>query len=265
MASTRHATAAALEREPAVPPAEAARRRWVEQAAERSTPLDDLLEEAPEPRPPAAKPARKAAPRPAASTPAASLPAAPAPALPAGRARPAAGAPAPRATGAPGDRGRLLLLAGAGLAALVALYVALTAAVGFAQVTLDDIRYGRPRTAQMDLYAGHAGEAPGQPSHFLALNLDRRVVVIELPGGDPQHALTITGPYLFGAGEDLTPVQLSASDVNGDGAPDLLLTVKNEQLVYLNDPAKSTFHLMTPQERDALPANAGAAPAGGTP
>ncbi len=265
MASTRHATAAALEREPADPPAEAARRRWVEQGAQLSTPLDDLLDaEAPAVRPPAAKPARKAAPRPAAAL-AAAPPPAPAPALPAGRPRPDASAPAPRATWAPGDRGRLLLLAGAGLAALVALYVALSAAVGFAQVTLDDIRYGRPRTTQMDLYAGHTGEAPGQPSHFLALNLDRRVVVIELPGGDPQHALTITGPYLFGAGEDLTPVQLSAADVNGDGAPDLLLTVKNEQLVYINEPAKSTFHLMTPQERDALPANAGAAPTGGTP
>ncbi|MDQ2809282.1 MAG: hypothetical protein M3Z04_20605, partial [Chloroflexota bacterium] len=154
---------------------------------------------------------------------------------------------------------RLAVLAAAALAGAVALYVVLSALFNFTQTKLDDMQYGRPRTTHLDAYVGHAGEEAGQPSHFLALNLDRRIVLIELPGGDTKNATTITGPYLFGDGEDLTPVKLSAEDVNGDGADDLLVTVKNEQLVYVNERAKNSFHLMTPEERKALPAVAGPA------
>src|SRR5436305_903417 len=80
-----------------------------------------------------------------------------------------------------------------------------------------------------------------------------------VPGGDTKNATTITGPYLFGDNEDLTPVKLATSDVNNDGAPDLVLTVKNEELIYINDKAKNSFHLLTPDERAKLPAS----PAGG--
>ena len=71
-------------------------------------------------------------------------------------------------------------------------------------------------------------------------------------GGDTQGASTITGPYLFGANEDLTPVKLAAADLNGDDHPDLLVEVKNEQLVYINDKDKNSFHLMTAEERARL-------------
>ena len=154
---------------------------------------------------------------------------------------------------------RLAVLGMAALAGVVALYLVLSALFNFVQTKLDDMQYGRPRTTHLDAYVGHAGEEASQPSHFLALNLDRRIVLIELPGGDTKNATTITGPYLFGDGEDLTPIKLSAEDVTGDGAADLLVTVKNEQLVYVNERAKNSFHLMTPDERKALPAVAGPA------
>ena len=140
------------------------------------------------------------------------------------------------------------ILAGAAIAVLAA-YVAVSAAVEWTQVKLDDIQYGRPRTTQIDAYVGH-GEADGVPSHFIAMNLNRRITVLEMPGGDSTKATTIVGPYLFGAGEDLTPVQVSAQDVNLDGKPDLVVSVRNEQLTYLND--GTAFKLITPEEHAAL-------------
>lgn len=142
----------------------------------------------------------------------------------------------------------IAMLAGAAIAAL-ALYVAVSAAVEWTQVKVDDLQYGRPRTTQLDAYVGH-NEAAGVPTHFVAMNLNRRVTVLELPGGDSAKATAIVGPYLFGEGEDLTPVQEAAEDVNGDGKPDLVLSVKSEQLIYLNDGA--AFKLMTPEEQAAL-------------
>ena len=102
---------------------------------------------------------------------------------------------------------------------------------------------------QLDAFVGH-NEAEGVPSHFIAMNLNRRVTVIELPGGDNSQAHTIVGPYLFGQGEDLTPVQAAVQDVNGDDHPDLLVSVKSEQIIYLND--GQSFKLMSPEERAAL-------------
>ena len=59
---------------------------------------------------------------------------------------------------------------------------------------------------------------------------------------DSAKASAIVGPYLFGSGEDLTPVQIAAQDVNSDGKPDLVVSVKSEQLIYINDGA--SFRLM---------------------
>lgn len=142
----------------------------------------------------------------------------------------------------------LAMLAGLALCALT-LYVVVSAAIEWTQVKLDDIQYGRPRTYQLDAYVGH-GEADGVPSHFIAMNLNRRVTVLELPGGDSSKATALIGPYLFGQGEDLAPVQLGVQDLNGDGKPDLVVSVKSEQLLYLND--GSTFRLATADERAAI-------------
>jgi hypothetical protein len=140
------------------------------------------------------------------------------------------------------------MLAGAVLCSL-AVYVAVSTAVQWTQVKLDDFQYGRPRTVQLDSFVGH-NEAEGVPSHFIAMNLNRRVTVLEIPGGDSTKITTIVGPYLFGEGEDLTPVQAGVQDVNVDGKPDLIVSIKNEQLIYLNDGA--AFKLITPEQQSAL-------------
>ncbi len=146
-------------------------------------------------------------------------------------------------------QGKALAMAVGAMIAVLALYVVVSAAVNWTQVKLDDFQYGRPRTTQMEAYVGHS-EAEGSPSHFIAMNLNRRVTILQLPGGDSTKATAIVGPYLFGQGEDLTPVLLNVQDVNVDGKPDLVVSVKSEQLLYLNDGA--AFKMATPEEQAAI-------------
>src|SRR6266550_4488122 len=114
------------------------------------------------------------------------------------------------------------------------LAVGLTAFVSWWRVHQDDVQYGRPRTFQMDAVVGHE-DSPANPTHFIFLNLNRHVEIIELPGGDAAHAHIYQGPVLFGDGQDLTPVTGEIRDVNGDGKPDVIVHIQDQQLVLIND------------------------------
>lgn len=102
------------------------------------------------------------------------------------------------------------------------------------QVHMDDMTYGRPRTFQLDAVVGH-NDSASNPTHFIFLNLHRHVEIIELPGGDAAHARMYTGPVLYGDGQDLTPVTGEVRDVNGDGKPDLIVHIQDQQIVFIND------------------------------
>jgi len=97
----------------------------------------------------------------------------------------------------------------------------------------DDLRYGWPRASHLDAFLGHQ-EGRGTPTHLMAMNLHRRVVLIEFPGGDASAPKVQVGPYLFGAQSDATPVRMELRDMDRDGAPDVVLDIENEWLVYLN-------------------------------
>lgn len=127
----------------------------------------------------------------------------------------------------------------------VLLYFGITSLMAWTQVKLDDLKYGRPRTSQLAANVGH-GEANGALTHLVAMNLNRQVTVIEFPGGDVTKPRVIVGPYLFGRAEDLTVVKLRVEDVNGDDKKDLLVQVKDERLVYINDGA--AFRPITAEE-----------------
>lgn len=142
-----------------------------------------------------------------------------------------------------------VLYGGALVLGALAVYVLIGALIGRLNIFIDDIRYGYPRTMHVQAFVGH-GEEAGRPTHLIAMNLDRQVVVLELPGGDPSRVRTITGPYLFGADEHLTPVVISVSDVDGDSLPDVLLDIRRERIVYLN--RDGSFRLPTPEEQARL-------------
>jgi hypothetical protein len=139
-----------------------------------------------------------------------------------------------------------LFFLGVGMLATLALIAVLSIVTSWFTTTLNDLRYGRPRTFQVDAYVGH-NESPGIPSHFLAVNLHGRIEIIELPGGDASHARIYIGPQLYGSDADLIPVTLSFIDVNGDHKPDMIINFQGTRVVFIND--QSGFRPLHPEER----------------
>jgi len=130
-----------------------------------------------------------------------------------------------------------LVFVGLALFVMILGWLSLSALGSWWQMTQDDWHYGRPRTFQIDAVVGH-NDSASTPSHFIAMNLDRRAIVIEIPGGDPSKAEIYLGPTLIGDGQDLTPVTLTFRDVNGDGKVDMLIHILDETVVFLNNGAK---------------------------
>ncbi len=133
--------------------------------------------------------------------------------------------------------GRLLTIIGVGMMVMLLGFMALSWVGNWWTTTTNDWTYGRPRTYQTDHVVGH-NDSPTNPSHFIALNFNRHVLVIEMPGGDPSKALIYSGPTLVGDGQDLTPVTLTFVDVNGDGKPDMEIHILDQVIVFLNNGSK---------------------------
>jgi hypothetical protein len=111
----------------------------------------------------------------------------------------------------------------------ILLILAMQSAWKWATIAADDLRYGRPRTFQIDAFVGH--EAGKTPSHFLALNLHGQAHILELPGGDASKTRIFLGPQLAGAQTDLVPVTLQFTE----GAhPDMIVTFGAIQVRYIN-------------------------------
>jgi len=86
----------------------------------------------------------------------------------------------------------------------------------------DDRTYGYPRTFQTDANVGHGGT-----EHFLALNNHGTIEVVEIPSypsptNQPRLYIIVR---LTNQGADLVPATLSFPDINGDGKPDIQVTV----------------------------------------
>ena len=124
-----------------------------------------------------------------------------------------------------------LFFVGIGLLVMLVGYAGLSAFGSWWHIHQDDSTYGRPRTFQVDAVVGH-NDSPQHPSHFIAVNLNRRVLVIEFPGGDVSKTIIYTGPTLLGDGQDLTPVTLTFQDRNGDGRVDMVIHILDQTFVY---------------------------------
>ncbi len=127
-----------------------------------------------------------------------------------------------------------LVFVGGAMLIMVLGWVVLSMFANWWQVTQDDWHYGRPRTYQVDAVVGH-NDSPSNPSHFIALNLNSHIEIIEFPGGDATKARVYIGPTLIGPGQDLAPATLDFRDVNGDGKVDMIVNVGGSHFVFIND------------------------------
>lgn len=97
-----------------------------------------------------------------------------------------------------------------------------------------DSTYGFPRTYQVDEVVGHS-DSTDHPTHFIFLNLNGHVEIIELPGGDSAHAKIYSTGQIYADNAASIPVTGEFKDINGDGKIDMIVHIGDQRIVYLND------------------------------
>jgi hypothetical protein len=123
---------------------------------------------------------------------------------------------------------------GVGMLLMLALWVLGSFALSWWNNHELDSTYGMPRTYQTDQVVGHA-DSTNHPTHFIAINLNAHITIIEIPGGNSQRARIYSGPTLYSDNGDQTPVTLEFYEVNGDGKVDMIVHVGDQKIIYLND------------------------------
>jgi hypothetical protein len=138
-----------------------------------------------------------------------------------------------------------------GLVLLVAtlLWVGMTQALTWGTNELNTLKYGEPRTFQIDAVVGQ-GDSAQYPSHFIAVNLRGTVTILEFPAGDASHARVLASTSLIGPDANQAVVTLHFVDLNHDGRPTMLIDIDGVQSILVND--GTTFRPPTPPEHQSI-------------
>ena len=98
-----------------------------------------------------------------------------------------------------------------------------------------DTTYEFPRISQADAVV-YPGDTAAHPSHYLFLNLNGTVQIIEFPHGDSAHARVYKGPTLFSNDAQLIPVTGEFKVVNSK--VEMIVHIQDKSIVYINDGAQ---------------------------
>ncbi len=93
--------------------------------------------------------------------------------------------------------------------------------------------YGFPRTYQTDAVVGHNNDSVVNPSHFIFLNLNGKVEIIELPAGDASKAKIYSGPDIIANTPALIPVTGEFRNVGGK--EEMIVHIGSQIIVYVSD------------------------------
>jgi hypothetical protein len=97
----------------------------------------------------------------------------------------------------PPRKSHWMLTLGIGMILMLSLYVGFTWVSNWWTNRQLDATYGFPRTYQVDAVVGHNNDSSANPSHFIFLNLNGHVEIIEIPAGDASKTKIYIGPTLF--------------------------------------------------------------------
>jgi hypothetical protein len=132
----------------------------------------------------------------------------------------------------PQTRKRIHWLTWVGVALFIMIigWVALTAVSQWWQGVVDNFTYGTPRTYQIDKNVGHNN----RESHFIAINLNGEVEVIETQKGHPEAAKIYT---IVTMPEDqaLIPVTLTFQDIRKRGRVDIIVHFGQTEIPMYNN------------------------------
>ncbi len=130
----------------------------------------------------------------------------------------------------PRRRVHWLVFVGLAMFIMILGWIVLTAIDSWWQTKMADMRYGFPRTFQTDANVGHNGRV----SHFICLNLQGEVEIIEIQNGHPD-ASKIYRVVVLPQDQARVPVTISFQDINGDGKVDGLILVGGSEIPMYNN------------------------------
>jgi hypothetical protein len=132
----------------------------------------------------------------------------------------------------PPRRTHWMTIFGVGMAFMVVLFICWTLAVNWWTAHQLDATYGFPRTYQTDAVV-YSGDSADHPSHYIFMNLNGSVLIIELPHGDSAHARIYKGPTIFSDNAPSIPVTGEFKVVNSK--EEMLIHIQGQVIVYVND------------------------------
>lgn len=138
-----------------------------------------------------------------------------------------------------------LLPVGIGMVAMLVLWVLGSSILAWSLQRYNDLRYGNPRTYQVNAVVGH-NDSKAHPSHFIALNWNHQAVVVEFMGGDPSKSVNYVAPvYIAEDGSSPAPVTVEFRSVHVGGdptKPDMIIHIRlpsqDQVSVFINDGTK---------------------------
>lgn len=124
------------------------------------------------------------------------------------------------------------LILGIGMILMLMLYVCFQLLSNWWTEHQLDATYGFPRTYQIDAVV-YPGDTSDHPSHYIFLNLNSTVEIIELPHDDSAHARIYKGPTIFSEQASLVPVTGEFKVVSSK--VEMLVHIQNQIILYIND------------------------------